>query len=181
MQADDRAEYEADRVQQVFVNVLPDSERAKLLLEHIRYRTGLLLERRPDIFAFAHLTFQEYLAARSIYEGNRLDFDANRLAREHADGRWKEVIALYCGLASTAFARTMIEKLSDQPDSLELASVLTEAYLSAGPELLQDATFRRRVLERIAIAPSDIPYSVILIGGYCAIQLKWMGVFSLND
>ncbi len=161
MQADDRAEYEADKVQQIFTNVLQNSQQAKLLLEHIRYRTGLLLERRPNIFAFAHLTFQEYLAARSIYEGNRLDFNANRLAHEHHDGRWKEVIALYCGLASTATAREMIEKLITQPDSLELASVLSEAYLSAGPELAQDVPFRRMVLERIALAPEDGPGSVL--------------------
>ncbi len=161
MQAEDRAEYEADKVQQVFALVLQDPARAKLLLEHIRYRTGLLLERRPGIFAFAHLTFQEYLAARAIYEGNRLGGDVARLAREHADGRWKEVIALYCGLASTPAAKEMIEQLIAQPDSRELAAVLAEAYLSAGPELSQDTPFRRTVLERIAIAPEDGTCSLV--------------------
>lgn len=56
MQADDRAEYEADKVSE-FVQVLNDEERAAKLLQHVRYRTGLLLERRPGVFAFAHLTF----------------------------------------------------------------------------------------------------------------------------
>ncbi len=56
MQANDRAEYEADKVEEIFAAVLGDPARAEKLLEHIRYRTGLLLERRPGIFAFAHLT-----------------------------------------------------------------------------------------------------------------------------
>lgn len=71
MQADDKAEYEAGEVQQRFAAVLGDTSRAEELLEHVRYRTGLLLERRPGVFAFAHLTFQEYLAARAVYEWNQ--------------------------------------------------------------------------------------------------------------
>src|SRR5439155_9126566 len=47
MQREDRAEYTADAVATLFVAVLKDEGRAKALLEHIRYRTGLLLERRP--------------------------------------------------------------------------------------------------------------------------------------
>jgi predicted NACHT family NTPase len=94
MQLDDRAEYEADKVRATFGAVLGDQGRGRALFEHIRYRAGLLLERRSEVFAFAHLTFQEYLAARAVYEGNRLGIDAENLAREHHDGRWKEVIAL---------------------------------------------------------------------------------------
>jgi hypothetical protein len=153
MQADDRAEYEAANVQQVFTAVLGNVDRAEKLLEHIRYRTGLLLERRSGVFAFAHLTFQEYLAARAVHEGNRLSVNVERLAREHDDGRWNEVIALYCGLAPAPAARDMIERLIAQSDSHSLSAVLAEAYLSAGPELSQDYKLRRNVLERIAIAP----------------------------
>jgi hypothetical protein len=153
MQADDRAEYEAPKVQSIFTAVLGDHARAHRLLEHIRRRTGLLLERRPGAFAFAHLTFQEYLAARAVQEGNRAGVDVDRLVHDHNDGRWSEVIALYCGFAPTPAVRDMIEKLIASPDSESLASVLTEAYLSAGPELSQDSSLRRRVIERVAVAP----------------------------
>ncbi len=61
MQADDRAEYTSQQVLRVFEATLQDKSRARKLLEHLRYRTGLLVERRPGVFAFAHLTFQEYL------------------------------------------------------------------------------------------------------------------------
>ena len=155
MQAEDRAEYDAVQVQEIFTTVLGDSERAARLLEHIRYRTGLLLERRPGIFGFAHLTFQEYLAARAVHEGNRLSVDREQLVREHDDGRWKEVIALYSGLATTPAVRDLIEQLIAQPDTESLSGVLTEAYLSGGSELAQDKDLRRRVLERVAIAPGS--------------------------
>ncbi|MBD2235012.1 NACHT domain-containing protein [Phormidium tenue] len=153
MQLEGLAECSASEVLATFTKVLDDSERATKLLEHIRYRTGLLLERRPDVFGFAHLTFQEYLAARGIHEGNQLDVDATQLVRENDDGRWKEVIALYSGLATTPAVRNLIEQLIVQTDTRSLGEVLTEVYLSAGSELAQDKDLRRRVLERVAVAP----------------------------
>ncbi|HXH09222.1 MAG TPA: NACHT domain-containing protein [Alphaproteobacteria bacterium] len=153
MQSDDRAEYEAEKVQRIITAVIGDPDRAGKLLEHIRYRTGVLLERRPGIFAFAHLTFQEYLAAQAVHEGNRLGIDIQRLVSNHNDGRWNEVIALYCGLAPALAACKMIKYLIAQPDTPTLSTVLKEAYLSAGMELSRDSALRRRVLERIAVAP----------------------------
>jgi len=155
MQANDQAECEAQKVQEIFTSVLDNPERAEKLLEHIRYRTGLLLERRPNIFAFAHLTFQEYLSARAVHEGNRLGVDVEKLVNEHGDGRWEEVIALYCGLVPTPTARDMIERLIAQPDTDSISTVLAEAYLSSGTELAQDKKLRWSVLERIATAPSN--------------------------
>ena len=154
MQAQDRAECEAARVEELFSQVLGDSEKAKELIEHIRYRTGLLVERRPGVFAFAHLTFQEYLAARAVHEGNHLDIDPERLIQEHNDGRWHEVIALYCGLTPAPAARKMIELLIERPDTKALAMVLAEAYFSAKPDLVREKRLRRRVIERIAVAPN---------------------------
>ncbi|KOP24520.1 hypothetical protein AMR41_20565 [Hapalosiphon sp. MRB220] len=155
MQAEDRAECDADRVQEIFTKVLDNPERAAKLLEHIRYRTGLLLERRPNVFGFAHLTFQEYLAARAIHEGNRLGVDVKQLVQEHDDGRWKEVIALYCGLATKPVVRDLVEQLIAQSDTESLGEVLTEAYFATGSELAQDRELRQRVLERVAIAPGS--------------------------
>jgi hypothetical protein len=160
MQADNLAEYEADKVEAIFAAALGDPARAEKLLKHIRHRTGLLLERRSGIFAFTHLTFQEYLAALAVHEGNRLGIDAGRLVREHGDARWHEVIALYSGLAPAPAVRDMIERLIDQPDTRSLSTVLAEAYLLAGPELAQDRAFRRRILERLASAPWTWPSSL---------------------
>ena len=153
MQADDRAEYDASKVGEIFSAVLGDAGRASKLLKHVRYRTGLLVERRPGVFAFAHLTFQEYLAALAVHEGNRLGIETERLAREHDDGRWQEVIALYCGLAPSSAAGEVVEKLIAQADSTSLSTALAEAYLSSGAELIEDSGLRRRVLGGIATAP----------------------------
>lgn len=161
MQAHDRAEYEADKVQAIFAAVLGDPARAAKLLEHIRYRTGLLLERRPGIFAFAHLTFQEYLAARAVHEGNQVGVDADQLVREHDDGRWQEVIALYCGLTTTPAARNVIEGLIEQLDTESLADVVTEAYFASGQEWAQDYALRHRVLKRVAIAPKQAGIGIL--------------------
>ncbi|MGB0563486.1 MAG: NACHT domain-containing protein, partial [Spirulinaceae cyanobacterium] len=155
MQLEGLAECSVSEVLATFTKVLDDLERATQLLEHIRYRTGLLLERRPDVFGFAHLTFQEYLAARGVHEGNRLGVDANQLVQEHNDGRWKEVIALYSGLATTPAVRNLIEQLITQSDTKSLGGVLTEAYLSAGSEVAQNQELHQRVLKRVAVAPGS--------------------------
>ncbi|MCH8310929.1 MAG: NACHT domain-containing protein [Chloroflexi bacterium] len=154
MQADDRAEYEANQVLGVFNRVLDDSERASILMEHIRFRTGLLLERRPGIYAFAHLTFQEYLAALAVYEGNQLNIRPGRLVDELEDGRWREVISLYCGLAPARVARDMIQSIMELEDSANLGDVLTDAYLSSGSELALDPALRASVVECVAGASS---------------------------
>jgi hypothetical protein len=149
MQLENQAELDADRVQQIFSDVLGSSGRAAKLLEYIRYRTGLLLERRPNIFGFAHLTFQEYLAARAVYEGNRLSVDTDQLVQEHTDGRWKEVIALYCGLAPLPVSKSLIEQLLDQTDTVPLNEVLSESYFSSGSEILQDEELRQSVMRKL--------------------------------
>jgi hypothetical protein len=159
MQADDRAEYETDRVLAVVQTVLADPARAGGLLEHIRYRTGLLLERRPGVFAFAHLTFQEYLAARAVYEGNWRDIDVEHLLQALDDGRWQEVIPLYCGLAPAPAARALLELLLAVPvrgPASALPDVLLEAFAAAGPEIAEDDSLRQRVFQRVAAVAGGI-------------------------
>ena len=149
MQVEDRAECETDKVKEIFQQVFPQAGRADRLFEHIRQRTGLLVERRPEIFAFAHLTFQEYLAAAAVLEGNLRDVRAEQLADEHTDTRWSEVIALYCGLAPEALGREMIARLLDQPDTIDLEYVLVNAFYSAVDTVRKDTEFNRSVAQRI--------------------------------
>lgn len=157
MQVDDRAEYEATNVRAVFRDVLNDESAADALLEHVRRRSGLLLERRSGAFAFAHLTFQEYLAARAVHEGNRRGIDIPRLAREHRDPRWQEVIPLFCGTATAGAALEMVEALIAVPRSASVSSVLSEAFLSARPDLLRNGKLRRRVIERVSVCSGQLP------------------------
>jgi hypothetical protein len=153
MQAADRAELEVEEVRRTFAQVLDDPKRADDLLEHVRFRTGLLIERRPKLFGFAHLTFQEYLAACAVHEGNKAGIEVNRLVAEHADGRWHEVLPLFCGLAPAPCARGAIELLLGQRSSPVLGLILAEAYLAAGSEIAADRDLRQRVLNRVGLLP----------------------------
>ncbi|MDC3952782.1 NACHT domain-containing protein [Polyangium jinanense] len=153
MQSADRAECPVDEARQMAATVLANEARAKDLIEHIRYRTGLLIERRPGVFAFAHLTFQEYLAALAVHEGNHANITTEQVVQEHDDGRWHEVIALYCGIAPVPAARWVLESLIRHKDTPSLAQVLTESYFATGRELPQDIDIRKRIICRVASAP----------------------------
>jgi HEAT repeat protein len=67
---------------------------ATRFLQTITDRTGLMAERETGVFAFTHLTFQEYLAARAI--ADREDYIDYTLQHLH-DPWWREVILLEVG------------------------------------------------------------------------------------
>ena len=67
-------------------------------LQVIEERTGLLIARGEGVYAFSHLTFQEYLAALAV--ADRDDYIAYTLARV-PDPWWREVILLEAGYLST--------------------------------------------------------------------------------
>lgn len=63
---------------------------AQLVIEAIKLRTGLLVERTPEVFGFPHRTFQEYLAGAYLASEGDFARRAARLAGE--DARWREMI-----------------------------------------------------------------------------------------
>jgi len=79
-----REECEAEKMAEAFVEV-------------IRERSGLLQERGPAVCSFSHLTFQEYLAARSIAGG---DDYIDRTLSKLGDEWWREVVLLEAGYLS---------------------------------------------------------------------------------
>ena len=62
-----------------------------IFLKYIEEGSGLLLERESGIYSFAHLAFQEYLAAVHIRENGL----GEELVDKVADSWWHEVIRLY--------------------------------------------------------------------------------------
>ncbi|MEA3278293.1 MAG: SUMF1/EgtB/PvdO family nonheme iron enzyme [Pseudomonadota bacterium] len=86
----------------LFGEILGDAREAARAAERfagiVRERTGLLVDRGEGIYAFSHLTFQEYLAALAV--AARDDYLGYSLKRT-VDPWWREVILLEAGYLST--------------------------------------------------------------------------------
>ncbi|MEI7869767.1 MAG: SUMF1/EgtB/PvdO family nonheme iron enzyme [Candidatus Methylumidiphilus sp.] len=67
---------------------------AKEAVDALGERSGLLVERRPGVFAFPHRTFQEYLAGLQLTEGN---FVSKAAELAGVGDYWREVILLAVG------------------------------------------------------------------------------------
>jgi formylglycine-generating enzyme required for sulfatase activity len=84
-----------------FVGHLPQILPADLNA-YLENRTGLLMEREPGLYSFAHRSFQEYLAAGYLLDTSlELDADLRRLADEDPPW-WREVILLAVGKTGQA-------------------------------------------------------------------------------
>ncbi len=125
---------------------------AEALLEDVS-SNGLLVERENGVFSFAHLTFQEYLAAEHIRESGGLEFFAARVD----DDWWRETIVL--GVAR-AVADEIVRACLDRGTvaTLSLALDCAEVCSELSPEL-------RAELDRAADVLSDDPERRRLIAG----------------
>ncbi|MEM7013238.1 MAG: SUMF1/EgtB/PvdO family nonheme iron enzyme, partial [Verrucomicrobiota bacterium] len=140
----------------------PSGERAWAteLVEALKHRAGLLIERSPGVFTFPHRTFQEYLAARELASRKMPDPDFKCLPIAPL---WREVLLLasgsfvHLGHANPAPVFPILQQLLDNHEPSDLtfaADLLCEMKSDAfnrsgtGPELaeairqqLQDGCF----------------------------------------
>lgn len=89
----------ADQVMQILeplMRRMPQSATAQAFLDDVS-RNGLLAEPVPGQYAFAHLTFQEYLAARHVKDNPEL---TQTLIDAIDDQWWRESTLLYAVIAS---------------------------------------------------------------------------------
>ncbi|GAA3341568.1 hypothetical protein GCM10020358_33440 [Amorphoplanes nipponensis] len=96
---------------------------------------GLLVERERELYAFAHLTFQEYLAARYLQEHG-----LERVLIEAVDDPWwRETTLLYlAGADADPIVRAALR--SGTPTALSLAFECAEIGAELAPELRQRLT-----------------------------------------
>jgi formylglycine-generating enzyme required for sulfatase activity len=134
------AEVLQGQLSQRFCDMLRDERQAEKAMCHflqlIDERSGLLNERGQGVYAFSHLTFQEYLAARAV--ADRLDYIAYTLDRL-GDSWWREVILLEVGYLSTQGKRrttALIRAIMDCEEEPELYHNLVlaaQALRDVGP------------------------------------------------
>jgi hypothetical protein len=95
----------ADRISEYLRKLHPadinDDPDGEFVLNAIAAQHGIFTEMAKDIFAFAHLTFQEYYAARYI-TSNTNEGTLERLAKYITDSRWREVFLLTASLLDEA-------------------------------------------------------------------------------
>lgn len=90
--------------------------------------SGLIVEREHDLLAFAHLTFQEYLAATQISS-------ASLLAKKVNEPWWRETTLLYVARGGDADPIVRACLASRTIHSLSLAFSCTEDGAALAPEL----------------------------------------------
>ncbi|CCH34508.1 hypothetical protein BN6_72760 [Saccharothrix espanaensis DSM 44229] len=128
------------------------------LLEDVS-SNGLLVERESGVFSFAHLTFQEYLAAAHARELG----DLSVLAAKVDDDWWREAIVL--GVARTS-ADPVVQACVEQGSvgALALALDCAEVCNELSPEL-------REQLARLADALAEDPEQRQLVAGIMLTRL----------
>jgi len=94
-----------------------DSTWADRVIETIKLRAGLLLERAPEVFTFPHRTFQEYLAGAHLASLSGFARQACELGEQGA--AWREVILLAVG--------RLVYRLEDTDKPLALVGELCPA------------------------------------------------------
>ena len=100
------------------------------LLEDIRDRSGLLVEREAGLYGFSHLTFQEYLAASKVVREELWE----DILVEARSPWWHEVIVLSGGFPNSK-SDFLVRRLLDLEDSAELGVILAARVAETAVEL----------------------------------------------
>lgn len=94
----------------------PKSLDADLILHAIEVQQGLIVQRASDVYSFSHLTIQEYLTARELFDRGPTA-RKSVIVRELFNQRWSVVFELLAGLGNSdellaLMASTCKEKLA---------------------------------------------------------------------
>jgi formylglycine-generating enzyme required for sulfatase activity len=99
----DTADISQKQLEQGLLSISEDPDtKPKRLVEYLHDRAGILVSKGGGIYAFIHRSFQEYLAACWLTDGDYPDNVAS-LVRSDPD-RWREVALLAGAKASTGYA-----------------------------------------------------------------------------
>ena len=143
------AEVSEEEVRRHFEETLPKlghpAREASEVVKNIKERTGVLVEGKPGVFGFSHLTFQEYLAAKDAVEQERL----TELVANYQDPWWHETIVLAAGLAGS-HANTIVSQVLARKGvkAVLVAAACLETALEIDVELREEVEANLEVLLR---------------------------------
>lgn len=146
-----------------FIGMAPDLQKRRMAIERfqrvIEERTGLLAARGEGVYAFSHLTFQEYLAARAL--AGLHDYVEYTL-RFTSEAWWREVILLEAGhLSGDSIERTsrLIRAIADgrkEPLPYHNLVLASECLRDAGEQRV-DANLSHEINDRLDKALKSPP------------------------
>ena len=138
---------------------LKDGDRnwAMQVVEVMKLRSGLLIERAPEIFTFPHRTFQEYLAGAHLASMTDYCGQAARLAVQGS--AWREVILLSAGklvYVNGELDRPLAlvgelcpAKVRDDPACWRMAWLAGDVLLEIGANRARDSALGSDLVEHV--------------------------------
>ena len=138
-----------------------DWQWAHLMVEAMKLRAGLLLEREPGVFTFPHRTFQEYLAG--AYLSTQKDFSTKAVDLGSQGALWREPLLLGAGrLVHVAVdvdkSLTLVNRLCPAREPLEGRNVWLAADVlrEVGLERARDDEWGRELLGRVQMRLTNL-------------------------
>jgi predicted NACHT family NTPase len=129
-----------DWIREQLVTVFNNEIEPEEFIEYIRDVNGFLVEKELKYYQFAHLSFQEYLAAVQVSELNQ----ENLLISEINKSWWAETIRLYAAQSdATTLIRAVLDMQSPSVDVMALAYDCLEECLRV------DAKVRQQLIQRL--------------------------------
>jgi formylglycine-generating enzyme required for sulfatase activity len=147
------------RLDKTLVELHPDRSHdwARQVVEVMKHRAGLLLERTPEVYTFPHRTFQEYLAGAHLSAQPDFAQQAAHLVTESA--LWREVILLAVGRlvylnGDTAKPLALVAELcparhKQSRAALRQVWLAGDVLLEMGHNRVRDSTLGRELDKRL--------------------------------
>jgi formylglycine-generating enzyme required for sulfatase activity len=129
---------------------------AKEMVEVMKLRAGLLIERERDVYTFPHRTFQEYLAGAHLSVQVKFAVDAARLSR--GSSVWREPVLLAAGrlveMGDTGRPVELLGELcpvdvDDTKQGWRDVWMAGDVLVEVGPNTLRESQSGRDLAERV--------------------------------
>jgi energy-coupling factor transporter ATP-binding protein EcfA2 len=123
-----------DWITDKLADVAGSGANSEKFIQQVRDVSGLLVEKEVSVYEFAHLSFQEYLAAVQIKESNQ----EYLLIRNINQSWWAETIRLYAAQSNASnLIRTVLAMPSPSVEEMALAYDCLDEGLSVNPGVRQ--------------------------------------------